>query len=103
MAKRYGKKQQRRRRTVDAKRSRYLERIRIFTVAEFTNHFIIDSDSKRDQHGRDEHGHHNAEGSCDTASARAYFGRVLQQDAEWDPELYVLSPITDASDIEDEF
>ena len=104
MAKRYGAKQRRpRRRTLSARRSRFLERIRVFTIAKFTSAFIIDSDPSRDQFGRDEHGHRNAEGSTTTAAARAFFGRVLQQDAEWDPELYVLSPITEPSDCEDEF
>ena len=105
MAKRRGaaRKSHNHRRDYASKRSRFLERIRVYTVAKLTDAYIVDTDPTRDQHGNDEHGYQDAAGSSTTAEARAFFGCVLKRDADTDPELAVLSPVSPGTDSEQEF
>ena len=95
--------QNRRCRTIATKRERFLERIRVYTIAKFTEAYLVDADPTRDQHGDDEYGYRNAAGSTSTAEARAFYQRVLKQDADNDPELAVLSPVSPGTDSEQEF
>lgn len=96
MAKRYGKpRHSRHSRPVESKRSRVLERIRIYLRARLSEVYLADSDPDRDQHGRDEFGCNDALGAASDAEARAYCGYIVRRDAADDPELYCLSPVTD--------
>ena len=95
MAKRYGNSSahRRRRRTVDGKRQRLDERVRI--RAEFKLRSALNMPALINERG--------AEFNIDIADsdASSYLRRVLRLEAELDPELYCCSPVSSADEGEE--
>ena len=94
MAKRRGVHRHQRR-TIDSKRTRFIERVRVYIRARLCSIFISDSDPECDQHGRDEYGLSGALSAATDIEAIAFCRRIVDIDNAEDPELYCLSPVTD--------